>query len=100
MALSRDTELRIQGHLREVRCVNDETIESRQGLPPAITGYERTFQSVAECATQHELDQVAEYVKDRIRRQSERPSNRDVRRTARSLISQAGYPADEFLNAA
>lgn len=100
MDTSRDLELRIQGHLREVALVNDCVIGHRQGFPPAMTGYEKTLQSVATCATVDELDEIARHIKDRIRNHGERPPNRLVRRTARTIVSQAGYPADNFLNAA
>lgn len=100
MAISRDMELRIHGHLREIRLVNDDVIGSGQGLYPAMTGYERTLNSVAECATAYEVDEIAAYVKDQIQEYSDRPTNRTLRRTARSVVSRAGYPADEFLNKA
>lgn len=100
MTLARDMELRIQGHLREIGDVNDEAIGSRQGFPPAVDAYEKTLTSVAGCATVDEVDEVAAYIKDRIRGSEERPANQSVRRTARTIVSRAGYPADDFLNAA
>lgn len=100
MAIPRDLELRIHGHLREIALVNDDVIGGRQGFPPAIMGYEKTLQSVATCATVDELDEVAQLIKDRIRDHGERPANQIVRRTARTIVSHAGYPADDFLNAA
>lgn len=100
MALSREMELRINGHLQEIRQVNNRVIGSRQGFPPAIRGYNHTLVSVAECATIEEVDQVAEFIKSKIRDEGDRPRNRKVRREARSIVSQAGYPADSFLNAA
>lgn len=100
MAITRDLELRLHGHLREITLANDDVIGSRQGFPPTITAYEKTLRSVAECATVNELDEIAEHIKDQIRNHGQRLANRRVRRTARTLISQVGYPADDFLNAA
>lgn len=100
MAIPREIELRVRGHLHEIEAVNDDVIGSRQGFPPAIMGYERTLVSVAECATVTEVDKIAEYVKSRIREQCDRPENRTIRRKARSVVSQAGHPADEYLNTA
>lgn len=96
----RDTELRLRGHLHEIAGTNDDVLGGRQGFPSAINGYERTLESVAECATVDELDHVAELIKNKIRKNEERPSNRKIRREARSIVSKAGYPPDEFLNAA
>ncbi len=100
MTLSRDIELRVQGHLREIGQTNDAVISSRQGLPPAMKGYERSLRSVAECATASEVDKVAEYIKSKIRENGRRPPNREVRRSARMMMSESGYAADEFLNKA
>lgn len=100
MAISRDMELRIHGHLREIGLVNDDLIGGRQGFPSSIAGYERSLRSVAECATQDEVDEVAEYIKSTISEEGERPTNRTVRRRARTIVSKAGYPANEFLNTA
>lgn len=100
MAIPRELELRIHGHLEEIRQVNNEVIGSRQGLPPAMNGYKKTLNSVAECATADEVDRVAEAIKTQIRDDCERPPNRQLRRSARSIVSQAGYPADGFLNTA
>ncbi|GGN98600.1 hypothetical protein [Haloarcula pellucida] len=100
MAIPRDLELRINGHLQEIRDENNRVIGSRQGFPPAITGYENTLKSVAECATKAEVDHVAEEIKITIREESKRPPNRKIRRIARSVVSRAGYPADDFLNTA
>ncbi|MUV56556.1 hypothetical protein [Halogeometricum sp. CBA1124] len=100
MALTRDVELRIHGHLHEIGRVNDEEIGSKQGFPSSIAGYERTLRSVAECATEDEVDETADYIESTISESGERPPNNIVRRTARSVVSKAGYPANEFLNAA
>lgn len=87
MDISRDLELRIHGHLQEVALVNDRVIGHRQGFPPALTGYEKTLHSVAACATVDEIDEIARHIKDRIRNHGERPQNRLVRRTARTIVS-------------
>lgn len=100
MAIRRDMELRIHGHLREIGLANDDVIGGRQGFPPAIMGYEKTLRSVATCASETEVDEVADYIKTWIHDQGERPANQTVRRTARTIVSRAGYPADDFLNAA
>lgn len=100
MAIPRDTELRIHGHLYEIGEVNDRVIGDRQGFPPAIRGYENTLLSVGECATMEEVDTIAEEIKSQIQETHQRPRNRSLRRTARSVVSRAGYPADEFLNTA
>lgn len=100
MAIQRDLELRIQGHLREIGQVNDDVIGGRQGFHPAVNGYERTLTSVAECATVDEVDEVATYIKNEIREDESRPANQKVRRAARTTVSRAGHPANDFLNAA
>ena len=46
------------------------------------------------------MDEVAAYNKEYIQEQQERPANQTVRKEAQSRVSQAGYPADEYLNAA
>lgn len=100
MGISRDLELRIRGHLREIEQANDEVIGDRQGLWPAVDGYRQTLESVAECGTVDEVDDIAEHIKDRIVTHEMRPANRKVRRYARKVVSRAGYPADDFLNTA
>jgi len=64
------------------------------------SAYKQTLESVATCATGQEVDQVAAHIKSHIHENGERRRNRKVRRTARQIVSQAGYPADTFLNAA
>ena len=98
--MDRDVELRIKGHLYEIASVNDEVLGSRQGYPVAEGGYEKTLKSVAAIAGPDFVDEVAEYIKDHIQKRKERPTNQMVRREARSLVSKAGYPPDEYLNAA
>lgn len=98
--IPKDLELRIKGHLWEIQQANDDVLGHRQGFPPAISAYEQTLESVATCATGEEVDQVAAQIKSYIHEKGERRRNREVRRTARQIVSQAGYPADRFLNAA
>jgi hypothetical protein len=98
--MDRDLQLRLKGHLWEIREVNDEVFGSRRGFPAAAMGYEKTFESVADVGGRELLDEVASFVKDHIREQEDRPSNNTVRREARSMVSKAGYPPDEYLNAA
>lgn len=98
--ISSDAELRIRGHLHEIREINDEVIGSRQGLPKAETGYKKTLVNTAAVANIGVADEVASHIKQEIRRTRERPSNRKVRRFARSEVSKAGFPANEYLNTA
>jgi|GEM_PF-1650357 len=98
--VERDVELRIKGHLYEIGLVNDQVIESRQGYPASEGGYARTLESVASVANAELVDEVAEYIKDFIQDRKARPENQDVRIEARSKVSQAGHPADSYLNSA
>ena len=98
--MERDLELRIKGHLYEIESVNDDVLGSRQGYPSSEEGYEKTLISVAEVAGLELMDEVAANIKGYIRENRERPANQKVRREARSLVSKAGYPPDEYLNAA
>jgi hypothetical protein len=66
----------------------------------AEMGYKTTLLNVAECADASAVDEVAAHIKQEILNQGERPANRKVRRTARSIVSQAGYPANNYLNTA
>lgn len=97
---SKDIELRVRGHLHEIEEVNDRVIGSQQGLPMAMAGYRKTLAHVAECAGPDEIDAVGDYIKNHIRERVERPANRKVRRQARSVVTEAGYPADDYLNRA
>ena len=98
--IERNDELRLKGHLLEIREVNDEVLGGRQGYPMAEVGYKKTLQEVLECATVSEMDEIAEYIKSEIKRKNERPTNRKVRRTARRVVSEAGFPASGYLNRA
>lgn len=46
--IDRELQLRLKGHLWEMAGVNAEVLDSRQGFPAAIRGYEKTFESVAD----------------------------------------------------
>ena len=98
--MDRDVELRIKGHLYEIATTDDEVVGNRQGFPAAETGYRKTLESVADIAGVELVDEVAAYIKEHIETRQERPSNQKVRREARSRVSKAGFPADEYLNAA
>lgn len=98
--MNRDTELRIKGHLYEVASVDKKIIANAQGFHSAEQGYIKTLTSVAEIAGPELMDEVAEKIKQHIVEQHERPKNQSVRKEARSLVSKAGYPPDDYLNAA
>lgn len=98
--MERDVELRIKGHLYEIASVNDEVLESRQGFPASESGYRKTLESVVGIAGPDLMDEIAKYIKEYIQEQRERPANQTVRIEARSRVSKAGYPPDEYLNAA
>jgi len=94
------TDLVIKGHLYEIGEVNDEIIGGRQGYPMSEQGYYRTLKEVADCASLEEVDSIALWIKNQIQRVEERPSNRKVRREAREIVTEAGYPATSYLNRA
>ena len=98
--MKRDAELRRNGHLYEIASVNDEVIGSRQGFPASEAGYRKTLDSVLNVAGSDLMDEVAASIKDHIRTHEERPANQAVRQDARKLVSRAGYPPDDYLNAA
>jgi hypothetical protein len=98
--MNRDVELRIKGHLYEIGSLNDEILGSRQGFPASERGYRKTFESVVDIAEPEMMDKIAMYIKEYIQEQQERPANQTVRKKARSQVSKAGYPPDEYLNAA
>jgi hypothetical protein len=98
--LRRGVELRLKGHLYEIGETNDAVLGGRQGYPRAKQGYERTLREVADCADPDTLDRVAAHIKDEMSETGERPSNRSVRRAARQIVSEAGYPASAYLNRA
>jgi len=98
--MHRDLELRVNGHLYEITAVNDEVLESRQGFPAAERGHSKTLASVADCGGRKLVDQVAESIKEYIRTHEERPTNRSVRRDARTLLAEEGIVADTYLNQA
>lgn len=94
----RESELRVKGHLYEIAKVNDRVIGGRQGWPASEGGYKRTLLNVAECADKEAVDEVALNIKDYIESNEERPTNRRVRRHARSLVTEKGFPATSYLN--
>lgn len=96
----RESELRVKGHLYEIAKVNDQVIGGQQGWPAAEGGYKRTLLNVADCANDIAVDEVASYINDYIRTNEERPTNRKVRRHARSVVTEKGYPATPYLNKA
>lgn len=96
--MDRSLELRIKGHLYEIREINDEVLDSQQGLPMAEEGYKKTLQSVADCSNPELVDRVADSIKGHIRSHKERPSNRSVRREARMDLAEEGIVADSYLN--
>ncbi len=98
--MDRGLELRIKGHLYEIREVNDQVLKSRQGFPMAENGYRKTLQSVASCSNPELVDRVANDIKDQIRSREERPNNRSIRRDARMLLADEGIVADNYLNSA
>lgn len=98
--ITNDAELRIRGHLHEIKEINDETIGSRQGYPKAESGYKKTLVNTILVANMGVTDEVASHIKGEIRRTGERPPNRKIRRFARSAVSDAGFPANEYLNTA
>jgi len=98
--IERNDELRLKGHLFEIREANDNAIGGRQGYPMAEVGYKKTLQEVLECASVSEMDEIAEYIKSEIEKKNDRPTNRKVRRTARRVVSEAGFPASAYLNRA
>ena len=98
--INSDAELRIRGHLHEIREINDEVIGSRQGFPKAEDGYKKTLVNTVGVANVEIADAVAAYIKREIRRTGGRPPNRKIRRFARSEVSEAGFPANEYLNKA
>ena len=98
--MDRGLELRIKGHLYEIRAINDDVLGTRQGYPVSEEAYERTLQSVADCSTPELVDQVAESIKEHIRTREERPSNQSLRRDARMLLAEEEIVADNYLNTA
>jgi RNA polymerase-interacting CarD/CdnL/TRCF family regulator len=95
--MERSTELRIKGHLYEIRELNDEVIESRQGLPSSLKGYQKTLESVARSGTVDELDTVADVIKKSMREQESRPKNKSVREAARDILADEEILPEDYL---
>jgi len=98
--MDRALELRIKGHIYEIREINDQVLGTRQGFPMAERGYQKTLQSVASCSNTELVDRVANKIKDQIHSREERPSNQSIRRDARMLLADEGIVADKYLNTA
>jgi len=98
--MERDVNLRIKGHLYEIAPVRDEVLQSRQGFPASRRGYRKRLESVVDIDGPDLMDEIAAYIKEYIQDHHERPTNQTVRIEARSRVSKAGYPPDEYLNAA
>jgi len=86
--------------LYEIESVNDEVLESRQGFPASERGYRKTLESVVDIAGPDLMDDMAAYIKEYIQDHYALPPNQIVRIEARSRVSKAGHPPDEYLNAA
>lgn len=98
--MDRDVELRIKRHLYEIASVNDDVLKSRQGFPASERGDRKTLESVVEIAGPDLIDEMASYIKKYMQDHHERPPDQTVRIEARSRVSKAGHPPDEYLNAA
>jgi hypothetical protein len=98
--LDRRAELIVNGHLYEIGQTNDEVLDDRRGYHMAELGYRETLRNVADCADMDQVDAVADWIKEQIETKEERPPNRRVRRTARTIVTEAGYPANQYLNSA
>lgn len=98
--MDRGLELRIKGHLYEIREINHQVFGTRQGFPMAEKGYNKTLQSVADCSNPELVDQVANNIKEQIRTCEERPNNRAIRRDARMLLADKVIAPNSYLNTA
>lgn len=98
--LERGVELRLKGHLYEIRAINNDVIGGEQGYPMAEAGYHRTLREVADTSSVTELDEVAAEIKQLINDTGDRPPNRKIRRYAREIVAQNGYPSTSYLNRA
>lgn len=96
----REKVLRVKGHMYEIEKINDSVIGGRQGWPMAEGGYKNTLLSVAGCADKESIDEVAAHIKGKIEKEEERPPNRKIRRIARKVVTEKGYPAAQYLNRA
>jgi hypothetical protein len=95
--MERGTELRIKGHLFEIRELNDEIIESRQGLHSSLHGYQKTLESVADSGTVDTVDTVADVIKERMREQKSRPKNKSVREAARDILANEDILPEDYI---
>lgn len=95
--MERVVELQVKGHLREIENIDEEVIENGQGRPPAMDGYRRTLESVAECAGPEMVGEVADEIKNRIKTSESRPANHKIRTYAAKRVAADGIAPDEYL---
>ena len=76
--MDRDLAIRVKGHLYEIRELDDEIPDSRQGFPLSETGYEKILPSFAEDAGAKQMGEVAKWIKNYFQKNEERPLNLDV----------------------
>jgi len=100
LLMERDMELRVKGHLFEILEIDDEVIDNGQGQTPAMNGYRRSLENVADSANAKLMDEVAKDIKQHIRSREERPPNVNVRVDARKLIVSEGFLPSDYLNSA
>ena len=100
VSVTRGQELRIKGHLYEIRQINGEVIGGEQGYPMAEAGYRKTLRNVAHCSNSEAVDEVAQRIKELLKQRRDRPSNRKIRRYARKVVSEEGLPPSAYLNRA
>jgi gas vesicle protein len=95
--MERSVELRIKGHLYEIREANDAIVESRQGLHVSLNAYKKTLESVAKSGDVELVDDVAGDIKDRLKETGDRPSNQEMRKEARTLLAEQDIVPDDYL---
>lgn len=98
--LDRRADLIMKGYLFEIGKANDENVGGRRGYHMTEGGYARTLANVADCAEIEQMGEVAEWIIDQIESSGDTPSNRRTRRFARKVVTEAGFPANRYLNSA
>jgi hypothetical protein len=98
--MERDVNLRMKGPRCEIASINGKTLGSQPGFPTSERGYRGTLERVVDIARPGVRDEMARHVLEHIQGERERPPNQTVRKKVRSRVSKAGYPPDEYLNAA
>jgi len=98
--LDRRAELILKGYLFEIGQATDEIVGDRRGYHMTESGYARTLANVAGCAGIDQMGEVAEWLMDQIESTGDTPSNRRARRFARKVVTEAGFPANRYLNSA